>query len=208
MQEVTRFSKVVGDLFPNYGGSVNEVECPDQYVGLVAGLRGKAEFIRLPMSARPRNQACVILVLESPHKDEYDGERPVGPANGSTGRNIRSHVHGIPEAKDKGLILLNAVPFQCSLGKTSRVYRDAIFPEMWRRDGQIDFESRLKRLVVKRDVVLNCCTEVLDPASGRLFRELVDASILGLKLGCKVIRRSHPSSWRVRLGNEWAPRPS
>ena len=68
----------------------------------------------------------MILILESPHKDEFAvdkvGElKPIGPARGCTGCAIRNYFTEIfPEYEKSDLVLVNLVQFQCSLGLSSR----------------------------------------------------------------------------------------
>jgi hypothetical protein len=146
------------------------------------------------------------MVLESPHRDEYkDHQKPV-PANGQTGRNIRRYLPCIPHVKEMGLVLLNAIPYQCSLGEKDRAFRDRIFSEIWQQGGKTCFESRLRGTFSNGDVVLNCCTKIVDLKSEKYLRELIDEVILGVELGCPVIRRSHSVNWRGKLGAEWEPR--
>ena len=59
--------------------------CPDQYVGLMSEIKvGDRGFgSRKDPMCRPEEKA-VILVLESPHIEEFKGER--GPAKGTTGK--------------------------------------------------------------------------------------------------------------------------
>src|SRR5450759_4266415 len=56
-------------------------QCPDQYVGSIADIGAKKEFpLRRPASERPPDQRCLIMVLESPHTNEFVDEP--APAKG------------------------------------------------------------------------------------------------------------------------------
>ena len=103
----------------------------------------------------------MILILESPHKDEFKGEP--GPARGATGHAISSqlmNVIGLRQFSDYGLILMNAIQYQCSLGKPTAKHRDTVFRRVWGSGGAEDFKDRLKTTYRPGDVIVNCCTKV------------------------------------------------
>lgn len=178
--------------------SFEERCCPDQFVGVISDIEDKGDFTcRLTALERPTNVPCVLLVLESPHKDEF-GESP-GPAKGRTGKNIIRYLRQAPKFRDKdnfGLVLLNAVQFQCSLGKRTSVYRDAVFRDVWKEGGRADFESRLETLYRAGDYVANCCTLGNSKKVADHLRIIVhEALISRLPDDTTVLRRNHPSSW-------------
>lgn len=77
--------------------SYAKVACPNQIVGRIGDLSSGADFpLRINVEeVRKRSGSCVILILESPHKDEFvvDAKgvlNPIGPARGRTGSLIRS----------------------------------------------------------------------------------------------------------------------
>ena len=147
--------------------------CPDQYVGQIKESEDWNEFTRKPVFNDeweviniPKDDKIMIMILESPHKDEFKGE--IGPAKGPTGRNIRKHINDIfgKKYEDYHLILMNAIPFQCSLGiESSGSIRDTVFAEAWKNDiiGRTFFKVRLKKLLDSRNgknvVVVNACTQ-------------------------------------------------
>ena len=68
------------------------------------------------------------MVLESPHVDEFIGN--IGPAKGFTGDMIRNFLHEVINLQDVdgfGLVLINAIQHQCSLGTSTSAHRDKIF---------------------------------------------------------------------------------
>lgn len=202
MQKVTPFGEVVRKLFPGSGGPINDVECPDQYVGMISDLQAQSRFHRAPVASRPPNQACVILVLESPHKDEYEGTRPIGPANGSTGRNIRRWLPEHVGLRSFGLILVNPIPFQCSLGEEQRLTTSKVFRAMWEAGEGSRFAERLKAIYSADDIVLNCCTKGIRRKGQVWLRTLVDHVITAhVPSGC-IERWNHPAHWKTEMTGE------
>ena len=126
----------------------------------------------------------IALVLESPHKHEFFNndtirENPC-PAMGTTGENIHKYFSEclfkfIPYKKDKNksvkinncikmlngkykVVLINAIQYQCSLGKDTKTFRDKIFSEMWENKEVKDcFRTRLGSY--NPDIIINCCTK-------------------------------------------------
>ena len=116
----------------------------------------------------------IVLVLESPHIEEYRETHEPGPAYGKTGRNIKAflpHIlaeairtkkmfEGEPTGRYK-LILMNAIQYSCSLGVATEKYRDAMFLLSWKRDDvRNSFCNRLRRIYGNdgKCIVINCCT--------------------------------------------------
>ena len=185
--------------------------CPDQFVGHIHELSGRETFpVRKPIAARPK-EPCVILVLESPHRDEYvskpGGPEAPCPANGQTGRNICSHLGRLqaPQYLHSGLILMNAVQFQCSLGAAPEIFRDSVFRGVWSSSGRADFMQRLRDHYVDGDLILNCCTKGKADSDGLFLRDLVDEAIREAIPAAEVKCLPHPASWRGEIGKE---RPS
>lgn len=111
----------------------------------------------LPIKEKKR----IVIVLESPHKQEYAYESPM-PALGITGINLQKlfgKVVNLLDLQDDEyeIILMNAVQYQCSLGVNTSLYRDHIWLNMW-------FNEQLKKNFSKRllsyspDIIINCCT--------------------------------------------------
>jgi hypothetical protein len=216
------------------------LRCPDQWVGDVeweaAGFKylgtAKQEFVKrhnldTVLSDVPANR--LILVLESPHVDEYfccSGSlelSAIGPANGKTGENIRKYLQvptrefsssGLPTLGDRfALILMNAIPYQCSLGRQlggrnreERKTRDSVFRSCWRMAEQ-DFRARLIEYSTERTLVVNACTrgETKGGREGSWLRVLVNDAIISCEIpSARRMRRCHPSSlpnWII--GKSW-----
>lgn len=184
-------------------------QCPDQFLGVISEIERSDGFpLRIPAPQRPPNRPCVLLVLESPHTSEFIGEP--GPAKGGTGRNIIRFLReavGTHDKRDFGLILINAVQFQCSLGCKTSVVRDTVFDEAWARGGRTDFEARVRALYRSGDYVVNCCTRGSSKVGSSQLRAKVHEALLGaLPPGTGVFRRNHPSFWHFSANRtrDWA----
>lgn len=183
--------------------------CLDQYVGRISThVNGWDQVDRVPVNERPKNQRCVLLVLESPHKDEYNQFSPK-PANGSSGRNIAKyflHVKGFSGFAEYGLILINAVQYQCSRGDDTKIERDKCFRHIWNNGGRTDFMERLKAVRINRDVIVNACTKgtQIKPLNEQL-RCLVHSAVLEAvgPNDVNVFRRNHPARWYRQQNREY-----
>jgi hypothetical protein len=180
----------------------NELACPDQYVGLIGNLPNpKCSFIRTMVRERPANTRCLILILESPHKNEYINPCNPIPANGQTGENIRKFLKSIEALNasthsEYGLILMNAIEYQCSLGLDTSIHRSKIFRKTWRSGGRDNFLCRLKKTYKNDDIILNCCTGGKNSGS---LQSLVQNAVKGVRLtpaSIPMYRGHHPSFWK------------
>lgn len=179
--------------------------CPDQFVGLISEIERLGDFIfRVPASERPPNIPCVLLILESPHISEFD-ELP-GPAKGHTGKNIVRYLQQVPGLHDKesfGLILLNAVQYQCSLGRATSEVRDEVFMKVWTSGGSTNFESRFRAICRDGDCVANCCTRGTARSAADHLRVHVHRVLAPLLPSSSVVLcRAHPSCWHFRANRE------
>ncbi|WP_382321335.1 hypothetical protein ACFJI0_17025 [Hydrogenophaga sp. UC242_53] len=182
-------------------GPIESRACPDQYVGYLSAfgrMHQASEWHsvqREPALSRPEGPA-LIVVLESPHIEEFEGD--LGPAKNASGTGfalacwLRTVVGHEADDKDYSVILVNAVQYQCSLGCAPKAHRDEIFMAVWQDYGEIDFKERLTAIHRKGDIVLCCCT------AGKTkppLRELVLDAINDALNEAKVLRRRHPASW-------------
>ena len=178
--------------------------CSDQYVGLIESLRTSSDFpVRFPASQRPSNQHCVLLILESPHRQEFlPPDADPKPANGQTGKNIRTYfsaVEGLQGLGNYGLILVNAVQYQCSRGEDPlpRSKTDSIFRELWLAGGEQDLTLRLRKLALKDDIVVNACVSGKSNSPKKSLRGLVQTAVEQADFGLPVLHSFHPSWWHV-----------
>jgi hypothetical protein len=202
------FAKTVRDVLLSYQspGSIS-----DQFVGDVlvdrnvvtspASNSDDSDFsIRqdIPTWKRPDDGPVVILVLESPHIDEFVDVK--GPAKGVTGENIRAlfgdACSGIHQWLSDGahpLILVNAIQYQCSLGYPTKCFRDRVFSEIWKQGGKSDFTCRIQALYREGDVIINACTA--GKRTPKNWRVVTDALKEVNLIHAKV---EHPSNWARR----------
>jgi hypothetical protein len=150
----------------------------------------------------------IILLLESPHKDEYeikdDKLAPRSPASGDSGRAIYDFFtsHVLPMLNSLGLELnnsteynfciVNPVPYQTSLvnihqeGLISSL-RDKIWKAMYPKLKE-DFKSRLEGY--RPFVILNGCTSNLKDLLKPEINQITNS---------KVYNVNHPASWQRSL---------
>jgi len=206
MGRIVDFEQIVDGAVALQGRPFEKRTCPDQYVGTLAEIISQPTFpLRCSVGQRAASP-CLILVLESPHNDEYLDDP--GPAKGFTGEMIRKYL---PDAfqltghGDYGLILLNAIQYQCSLGSNTVVYRDRIFRAVWEQGGKENFQGRFQATFKPGDLVMNCCTKGNDFEINPPLRLLVDVALRQVNPDLQTIKRMHPAAWRnpVWRGRAW-----
>jgi len=196
------FEQIVASEYPDIGRTVPP-QCPDVYAGRVGDIpKGSKDWgFAVSLPPRPADQPCIILVLESPHVREYDRRYAYTPwpANGSTGRNIRRWAPVLADSlgldDSVGLVLLNAIPYQCSLGEEGewRERRNRLFESSWAQGGREFFLQRLRKWYQPHDVVVNACTKARErePLRG-MVEEALESSGIQHRA-----RRWHPAAWRT-----------
>lgn len=171
--------------------------CPDQYVGLIADNKANGALLRRQPASMRSTDRAVLLVLESPHTKEFEGD--LGPARGPTGANIARFIEEVPGLADVGrlpLLLVNAVQYQCSLGKKTIRYRDRVFRAVWENGGREDFASRIRAIYRTGDLVVCSCTKGAMTGRDEL-RRLVYGALCDALPAAIVLRRSHPAKWNI-----------
>lgn len=204
---LNRFKAIASSVCPKCYESCDLQFCPDVYVSRAADLNRDDMGFRRPVVERPARSA-LLLILESPHKDEFKGVP--SPAKGSTGRLIARHLHnvvGLENAADMPLILINAVQYQCSLKKTPTLHRDAVFEKCWEDFGRDDFIQRLGAIYRPRDILVCCCTKGHFKGPKLHLRQRVWEAMQSLNLETEILCRSHPCSWysSQRRQDVWRP---
>jgi hypothetical protein len=155
----------------------------------------------------PKNFSKMVLLLESPHKDEFSASgHPLRPANGKTGKKINQLLGKIvsnnsPKSLNNGTIykvyLVNAIQYQtsCYLGlhvypwysKNWRTIRNSVFKCLWNDNNlglQKDLCTRIK--MINPSIIMNCVTGGNNPKGLRaMVEQLVHSNNL----------YNHPSSW-------------
>lgn len=142
----------------------------------------------------------ILIILESPHKDEYDEDfKPLSPAKGATGYAFSKYFlsHALPILKNLGMHLnnnqtygvcfVNPVQYQTSLHEIHKKgLKSDLRDKVWRAlypKCKIGFEERLKSYEPK--FIINACTS-------KLKRDLDE--VLNGVVGEK-FETSHPSNW-------------
>ena len=164
----------------------------------------------VPLLDMDREFPRIVLILESPHKNEFNqtdaGNATNGPAYGTTGDNINRYLPELLEkimadsmdCKQKyyELVLVNVIQYQCSLGEATTKHRDRIFWECWKhKEVRGDFRDRLKCAIgfnKSESIVINCCT------TGRFTRSNHDlVNILLDDMDVCFFESTHPSCWSI-----------
>ncbi|AFA47990.1 hypothetical protein [Acetobacterium woodii] len=169
----------------------------------------------------------IIIVLESPHVNEFEiGGNPI-PAIGATGYALENKFSEIFDnylkSKDSDIrfddgyyhvFIMNAIEYQCSLGFSTSRYRDIVFKSLWEQNEIIDsFSSRLSKY--NPIITISLCTkgnktnfkkialDSFDYCKDKklTMRNMVINEIVSnsdLNQEHKIIRGCHPSSWNRR----------
>lgn len=159
-----------------------------------------------------KSQCTIVLLLESPHKDEYengDPNFPIAPAQGATGRNIEKYLgcslNKSEEMADEigdnaRFIIANPVQFQTSLwtihkgsltaGHCWQTLRNAVWKTLW-NEPQIQDEFRCRLQSYKPNIVLNCCT-----GGEKGLRGQVQSVLFKFNSGAQLYKADHPASWK------------
>lgn len=147
----------------------------------------------------------IVLLLESPHKDEYDSaNNPIAPAQGKTGENIEKYIISVLEdiksrdkklLKEEGyrLIVCNPIQYQTSLYMYHKqdlkddyaTLRNQCWRKMWQEDCIRDnFKERIKSY--KPELIINACTSSLKDNVTKFLKE---------KGYNNIYTTYHPSYW-------------
>lgn len=182
------------------------ISCPNQSVGRIGDISKTKSFTREEITKVSQNTKIVLLILESPHTDEYLQDnsgcwRARGPACGCTGYWIRHHLLTVLQFVNSSidytqweLLLVNAVRFQCSLGRNlqqrqnrclkEKILRKCLQTHVFRKD----LRDMVRDVVDGRTcLVVNACTKQTRGAVTELLLPNVSNG---------VVECDHPSSWR------------
>lgn len=156
-------------------------------------------------------QQSILLVLESPHKDEYYYDEqnhlliPKSPAQGPTGRNIEnclrhvleelSNSYGLDDGCYK-LIIVEPIPYMCSLGvfykgKLNEDIRNRVWKAIWSvSEIENDFVKRCREYNPK--YIINGCTDYSD--GGELLTEIIRKVLVNNFSDKELYESPHPVS--------------
>ncbi|MBN2696089.1 MAG: hypothetical protein JXR38_00950 [Bacilli bacterium] len=196
------------------GGAI--LPAPDQHVGLLRINNEQRSFKPMPrdtidyyvggyslLSKRSDLGKNILVVLESPHRYEYDFHgRPIGLAMGATGNNFFRHfTYALSKSRmkiadgDYDVILANAVQYQasCGLNPLDRVIRDNNWIDVFENNGgKLDFKQRIMCLNPK--YIINLCTGGRNTEG---LRQRVSDALdqFGYVKGITFAEGNHPASW-------------
>lgn len=171
-------------LVENFFGEKNRVLDVSRYhIDAIGCIVRHDDICGLELKKELRKIGSIVLLLESPHRDEYtegnvyDINRPLAPANGESGRKIDQHLHEVLSHIDdlclivpgRHVIISNPIPFQTSLpavhhkslkdDKNCRwaTLRDYVWLTLWNEQRiQQSFRARLNRY--NPSLIINACT--------------------------------------------------
>lgn len=169
---------------------------------------------------RREGQSVLLLLLESPHKDEYkhDAEleplRSIAPAQGDTGSNIQAHFHEVLKCglspdlcRGASVVIANPIPYQASLVSISNdqggwhSVKDAVWAALWmNRVVKEHLAERLRRY--NPDIVVNACTREGSRDLPYTNNAHVAIFVAAHCPTAKLFATTHPSSW-WKASNRW-----
>ncbi|OYU82602.1 MAG: hypothetical protein CFE24_14770 [Flavobacterium sp. BFFFF2] len=119
----------------------------------------------------------VLLIIESPHKDEYDiNFVPIGTAQGQTGRNISKNFYKLIQSnkelekleKDFEVTVYNPIPLQTSMYEITKCFdrnlRNSVWKYCWNAENGPNFKSKFIEYIVENndfEFIINACTNRL-----------------------------------------------
>lgn len=198
---------------------LNILPCPDQIFGVYKNgiyrplMERRAEYhIDYLSTAKAsckykRPKSPIVVILESPHIDEYCkccGD-PIGPAQGSTGNLFDGHFSETIKHSSiypsicngiHAVVFVNAVQYQCSLGKplfgkknkTNRDVRDRNWLKCMRNGCSSDLVKRIDAL--SPYAIINLCTD-----GDHHLRNEVELLVKQNFRSIYYTQGNHPSSW-------------
>lgn len=216
-------------------GEIENRRCPDALSTCTLGDMGEdkvdsmslqtiekecKEVIRdLQLIPNVKNIPKVILILESPHKDEYtvkgcskdsncpciDYIRPA-PVRGTTGKNIKRYLPKIfasEEFNEYKVALVNLIQYQCSLGRDDKELKNDIFCNLLKMSlYKSCFGKRLECVYnPQKDILINCCTK---GNNRELVWGIIRLALRGIKrenMKFPLLQMNHPSSWYANCRN-------
>lgn len=157
---------------------------------------------------------ALVIVLESPHRDEYGDsvDSPIAPARGSTGAGIHRHLcdalnshpqirRALFERAPVRVVISNPIPFQTSAyaihGGRLRVsdrLRDFVWRELW-RDQTLGLSAvfRSKLVCYTPIAIINACTVGGNPSRRTEVTEAIRTSEELREV--PLYQTCHPSMW-------------
>ena len=171
----------------------------------------------LPDDPSAHYSKTIVVILESPHKDEYlrDVSQPIAPAQGATGSNVQGWLDRVLrscsalctelEEETTRVILANPIQYQASLVSVIRSScwrrtRDSVWRELWHSQLiRAAFEARLTSY--SPDFIINACTHDVGcsrdhcPNNADCKKHRIRSFLAGPFEGCSRYEANHPSWW-------------
>lgn len=194
-------------------------ECPDIYAGYIKDGECTVWFGKqyrddhkkdLDNTKEEEGMKNIVVILESPHTDEYKDSNFIHPALGKTRKNLQKYFQNLVYIVIKRfksqlgdgtykIILMESIPYQCSLGinPLNHKIRDKIFLELWKDEKIHKFSERIKSY--NPVAIFNCCTKGDEEQE---LRTLVQDKINEYKKGkndIELYKCSHPSLWNFSI---------
>ena len=175
--------------------------CPDNYIGKINGEKFISAENRYKayingeknLTYGKDNEENIVVILESPHKDEYR-KKLIAPALGETGDRLNAYLEKLLTnsliARDGAqLFLINAIQYQCSLGFPTDCVRSYIFNYLFDQD-------KFKKDLKERIDIQNPKTIVI--ATTSFCRDKIKKWILNEYKDIPIYETdSHPSVWTM-----------
>lgn len=172
--------------------------------------------------ALSESERIVLLLLESPHIKEYRPDcsgriRPVAPAQGHTGTQIKWHLATVLKnglcrdlCDGASVVIANPVPYQASLGYILkkgvgwRSVKNEVWAALWNIEAiRNDFHERLRGYNPR--IVINACTQGTSKRLAYDMRLHVALSVAAHCSQAKLYAITHPGSW-IKAENRWLKR--
>lgn len=196
--------------------SANNKVCPDQVVGQLYNgnfqfnqNRINIDYVKINNMFSISNKLTepIIIILESPHIDEFANGIALGPAMGKTGKYfgkffdsliINSKNINLQLQQKYDVIFVNAIQYQCSLGNKlngkgtyqNKKQRDQNWLTCFNNSNSNDLKDRIT--AIKPYAVINLCTIGINNL--QLYVDRILNSLSNYTIG------NHPSTWVFRKG--------
>jgi len=203
------FQKVIGRL------EANNNPCQDQKVGVLEKGVFRSDEARTDIDYLNNNTINpilinpIVIILESPHKKEFINNAPQGPAQGPTGRLFeikftalmkQSHLHDNLLRVSSDVVFVNAVQFQCSLGKSlnnteAKKTKENNWIKCFEAGGSEDLVYRIT--AINPIAILNLCTRGNMGLQRRVDCCLKASTLRSIDYTCGL----HPSTWNFSFAH-------
>lgn len=204
--------------------NANPNPCPDQLVGYFLGTtftpistRQNIDYISCNQISPTLNDP-IVIILESPHKNEYDPitSMAIGPAMGRTGINFKNYFASkIQKSKiyqqicisQHDIVLVNSIQYQCSLGYKLNGKGAYRYKKQRDKNWLICFGNSSSNDLIKRITAINPCAIInLCTIGIRNLKQHVDNDVTSnlnkiKKKSVLYTTGDHPSTWTGGKGS-------